>query len=87
MRIFEFYEENGSKKGRLLLGMGIKNNTIRRLWVLITIPPMFLFNILQVLIFASPYFIFWLLRHMALNNAGLWDMSIKRWNEPRKKDE
>ena len=46
-------------------------------------PFMFAFNVLQVVVFGAPLFVVTMLRWLAMNNIGLWDMTILRWNEPR----
>jgi len=83
MQIFEVAETEDAKTIRLVLGMSIKNDSLRRLWLMVTVPFMLAFNILQVVVFAPPLFIATMLRVLALNNVGLWDMTITRWNTPR----
>lgn len=86
MKIFEVVETKEAKQIRLVLGMGIKNDNLRRLWLMVTIPFMLAFNILQVVVFGAPLFVVTMLRWLAINNTGLWDMTILRWNEPRTED-
>lgn len=83
MKIFEVAETEDAKTIRLVLGMGIKSDSLRRLWLMVTVPFMLAFNIATVLVFAPPLFVVSMLRWLALNNAGLWTMTIERWNTPR----
>lgn len=83
MKIFEVVETEEARSIRVVIGMDIKNDSLRRLWLMLTVPIMLAYNILQVVVFYPPFFVFQVLRLLALNNAGLWKMTITRWNTPR----
>ena len=57
----------------------IKNNTLRRLALISTLPLFFLFNCLAMLPIVAVAFIF--------NNITLFETIIKRWNKPMDKEE
>jgi hypothetical protein len=83
MKIFELENHEGGKVIRLILGMSLKNDALRRCWVMLVVLPMLAFNVVQTVVFGVPLFVFTMLRWLALSNEGLWKMVILRWNTPR----
>lgn len=85
MKLFETDVCDDGEGGviKLVLGMGIKSNAIRRTWLMLTLPIMLAANFFTAIVFGVPYLVMWILRWLFAAQAATLRSTMKRWNEPR----